>query len=71
MENIDFITIWKTQNAKLDEALAINKKLLRNVVDGKAQSALRSLKILKSGFLLFPVIRHRGTTLSLLWEQSL
>lgn len=56
MENIDFITIWKTQNAKLDEALAINKKLLRNVVDGKAQSALRSLKILKSGLLFFGIL---------------
>ena len=56
MENIDFITIWKAQNTKIEQTLAINKKLLRNVVDGKAQSTLRSLKILKSGLLFFGIL---------------
>ncbi|HNX55806.1 MAG TPA: hypothetical protein PKO30_09495 [Prolixibacteraceae bacterium] len=56
MENIDFITIWKAQNTKIEQTLAINKKLFRNVVDGKAQSTLRSLKILKSGLLFFGIL---------------
>jgi hypothetical protein len=56
MENIDFITIWKAQDTKIEQTLAINKKLFRNVVDGKAQSTLRSLKILKSGLLFFGIL---------------
>ena len=56
MENIDFINIWKEQNTKIDQALALNKKLLREIVDGKAQSALRSLKLLKSTLLFFGII---------------
>jgi len=56
MENIDFINIWKAQDSKIDQALAINKKLLKEIVDGKAQSALRSLKLLKSTLLFFGII---------------
>jgi len=56
MENIDFINIWKAQDSKIDQALAINKKLLKEIVDGKAQSTLRSLKLLKSTLLIFGIL---------------
>ncbi len=56
MENIDFINIWKAQDSKIDQALAINKKLLKEIVDGKAQSALQSLKLLKSTLLFFGIL---------------
>lgn len=56
MENIDFINIWKAQNTKIEQALALNLKLLREIVDGKAKSAVRSLTILKSTLLFFGVL---------------
>lgn len=56
MENIDFINIWKAQNTKIEQALALNLKLLREIVDGKAKSAIRSLTILKSALLFFGVL---------------
>lgn len=56
MENIDFINIWKAQNTKIEQALALNLKLLREIVDGKAKSVLRSLTILKSTLLFFGVL---------------
>jgi len=56
MENIDFINIWKAQNTKIEQALALNLKLLREIVDGKAKSAVRSLTVLKSTLLFFGVL---------------
>jgi hypothetical protein len=56
MENIDFISIWKTQNTKIEQAIALNRKLLREIVDGKAKSAVRSLTILKSTLLFFGIL---------------
>lgn len=56
MENIDFINIWKAQNTKIEQSLAINLKLLREIVDGKAKSAVHSLTILKSTLLFFGVL---------------
>jgi len=56
MEDIDIINTWKAQNAKIEQALAVNLKLLRKIVDGKAQSALRSLTILKSTLLFFGIL---------------
>ncbi len=56
MENIDFINIWKEQNTKIEQALALNLKLLREIVDGKAKSAVRSLTVLKSTLLFFGVL---------------
>jgi hypothetical protein len=56
MENIDFINIWKTQNTKIEQAIALNRKLLREIVDGKAKSAVRSLTILKSTLLFFGIL---------------
>ena len=56
MENIDFISIWKTQNTKIEQAIALNRKLLHEIVDGKAKSAVRSLTILKSTLLFFGIL---------------
>ena len=56
MENIDFITIWKAQNTKIEQTLALNLKLLREIVDGKAKTAVRSLTMLKSTLLFFGVL---------------
>lgn len=56
MENIDFINIWKAQNTKIEQTLALNQKLLREIVDGKVQSAVRSLTVLKSTLLFFGVL---------------
>jgi len=56
MENIDFINIWKAQNTKIEQALAVNLKLLREIVDGKVKSAVRSLTLLKSTLLFFGVL---------------
>ena len=45
MENIDIINLWKAQDAKIEKSLAINKKLLLEVLNKKAHSALTSLRI--------------------------
>ena len=47
MENSDIINLWKMQDAKIEQSLAINKKLLLDVLNQKAQSALTSLRIEK------------------------
>ncbi len=56
MENIDFITIWKAQDTKIEQTLALNLKLLREIVNGKAKTAVRSLKVLKSTLLFFGIL---------------
>ena len=48
MENIDFINIWKEQNAKIEKSLAINKLLLKESIGRKAESALENLVVLKT-----------------------
>ena len=54
MENIEFINIWKEQNAKIEKTLAINKLLLKEVIGRKAESALKGLIRLKiSGIVTF------------------
>ena len=71
MENLDIINLWKAQDAKIEQSLAINKKLLLEVLNQKAQSALTSLRIGKVfgiiaavlylnllGFLLFYAITN-------------
>ncbi len=47
MENNDIINQWKSQNAKIEEVLTINKKLLQEVLSMKAGSTLRFLKRIK------------------------
>lgn len=43
MEAEDFVKIWKVQNEKLDQSLAINKKLLRELTNQKVESTMQSL----------------------------
>ena len=49
MENIDFINIWKEQDAKIEKTLAINKFLLKEATSRKAASTLGNLVKLKTG----------------------
>lgn len=54
MENIELINIWKQQNAKIDKTLAINELLLKEVINDKAKSSLKSLiKLKTSGIIAF------------------
>lgn len=54
MENTELISIWKEQNAKIEKTLAINQLLLREVIDSKARTSLKSLVRLKtSGIIAF------------------
>lgn len=48
MEEPNFILLWKDQYEKIDESLAINKKLLKEVISQKAVSALKPLIRLKT-----------------------
>lgn len=48
MESSELITIWKAQNVKIDKALAINKRLLKETIGRKAESALGNLIRLKT-----------------------
>ncbi|MFT3946702.1 MAG: hypothetical protein QM763_06980 [Agriterribacter sp.] len=57
MEHTDILALWKSQNAKLDEAISINKKLLKENLANKAKSALGGLK----------AIRWAGIIFGLLW----
>jgi len=40
MEEQDIINLWKAQNVKIEQTLAINKQLLKEVVTQKARSAV-------------------------------
>lgn len=48
MENTELINIWKQQNAKIEKTLAINELLLKEVINEKARSSLKSLIQLKT-----------------------
>ncbi|WP_192820436.1 hypothetical protein [Rufibacter sp. LB8] len=71
MDNTDFISIWKQQDAKIEKALAINHYLLRETINQKAKSTLQPLVRLKTvgivavvlflillGFALFFAIKY-------------
>lgn len=54
MENIDLINIWKEQDAKIEKSLAINKYLLKEATNRKAESILGNLVKLKiAGIIAF------------------
>ncbi|MDR3286409.1 MAG: hypothetical protein LBT27_03085 [Prevotellaceae bacterium] len=44
MEDIEIINLWKKQNEKIDKSLYINKKLLADAINRKAQKALVSFR---------------------------
>lgn len=48
MENTELINIWKQQNAKIEKTLAINELLLKEIINDKAKSSLKSLVKLKT-----------------------
>lgn len=56
MEDIDVINLWKSQDAKIEQSLAINKKLLKEVISQKAESALQSLIRFKTRGIIVVVI---------------
>lgn len=43
MEDTDFVKLWKVHYEKIDQSLAINKKLLRELTNQKAESSMQSL----------------------------
>lgn len=54
MENTELISIWKQQNAKIEKGLAINEFLLKEAINDKAKSSLKSLiKLKTAGIIAF------------------
>ncbi len=54
MENIEFINIWKEQNAKIEKTLAINKLLLKDTIGRKAEYSLKGLaNLMTTGIVAF------------------
>ncbi len=56
MEDIEIINLWKAQNEKIELSLSINRKLLVETINQKAQTALKSLKRLKTAGIVSFVI---------------
>ena len=56
MEDKEIINLWKAQDTKIEQSLAINKQLLLEVIHQKAKSALQSLKVLKTRGIIALVI---------------
>lgn len=48
MENTELITIWKQQDSKIEKTLAINEFLLKEVINSKAKTSIKSLIKLKT-----------------------
>ena len=56
MEETNFVLLWKEQYEKIDESLAINKRLLTEIINQKAQSTLQSLIRFKARGIIAAVI---------------
>lgn len=56
MAETNFVLLWKEQYEKIDQSLAINKRLLKEVISQKAESALRSLVRFKRRGIIAAVI---------------
>lgn len=74
MEQTELIHIWKQQNAKIEKIVAINELLLKEVINEKARTSLKSLIRLKTagivafalyllflGYLLVYALSHYST----------
>jgi hypothetical protein len=48
MEDKELLNMWKAQNEKIEQSLLINRRLLIETINQKAQTSLRSLKRLKT-----------------------
>ncbi len=54
MENIELISIWKEQNAKIEKTLEINKRLLNETISLKVESSLKGLvRLTTTGIIAF------------------
>jgi lysylphosphatidylglycerol synthetase-like protein (DUF2156 family) len=56
MEETNFVLLWKEHYEKIDQSLAINKQLLKEVITQKAESALQSLTRFKKRGIIAAVI---------------
>lgn len=56
MEETNFVLLWKEQYEKIDQSLAINKQLLKEVITQKAESALQSLTRFKARGIIAAII---------------
>jgi hypothetical protein len=56
MEETNFVLLWKEHYEKIDQSLAINKQLLKEIITQKVQSALQSLIRFKSRGIIAAVI---------------
>jgi hypothetical protein len=56
MKDEEIISLWKLQEAKLEQTMAINMQLVKEIKSQKAQKALRSLKIFKAGGVVTGII---------------
>ena len=56
MEETNFVLLWKEQYEKIDQSLAINKRILKETISQKAKSALRSLIRIKAIGIIAAVI---------------
>jgi hypothetical protein len=56
MEETNFVLLWKEQYEKIDQSLAINKQILKEVISQKAQSTMRSLIRFKAGGIAAAII---------------
>ena len=56
MEETNFVLLWKEQYEKIDQTLVINKQLLKEIINQKAESALQSLIRFKTRGIVAAVI---------------
>lgn len=56
MEETNFVLLWKEQYEKIDQSLALNKQLLKEIISQKAESALQSLIRFKTRGIIAVVI---------------
>lgn len=72
IEQIDIMALWKLQNAKLDDAISINKKLLKEHLSNKAKLALGGLKATRWAGIVFGVFWCAAITFILVvsWKHT-
>ena len=56
MEETNFVLLWKEQYEKIDQSLAINRQLLKEVITHKAESALQSLARFKTRGIMAAIV---------------
>ena len=56
MDEREIISLWKIQGTKLEQSLELNKKLLQEILNQKAQNALQSLARFKTRGIIVDVI---------------